>query len=73
MKWNQCASKNSPSGRYRHRMVFDPITNKIILFGGYRDAQYLADTWTYDYVTNNWTEVTPTNSPSAKRASHNGL
>ena len=68
MNWTQMHPNNSPSGRYSHRMVFDPITNKIILFGGYRDAQYLADTWTYDYVTNNWTEVTPTNSPP-KRAS----
>ena len=68
MNWTQMHPNNSPSGRYSHRMVFDPITNKIILFGGYRDAQYLADTWTYDYVTNNWTEVTPTNSPPKRAA-----
>ena len=68
MNWTQMHPNNSPSGRYGHTMVFDPVTNKIILFGGHRDAQYLADTWTYDYVTNNWTEVTPTNSPP-KRAS----
>ena len=67
MNWTQMHPNNSPSGRYGHIMVFDPVTNKIILFGGHRYAQYLADTWTYDYVTNNWTEVTPTNSPP-KRA-----
>ena len=67
MKWNNVAPTNSPSARYGHKMVFDTITNKIILFGGANTNGNLADTWTYDYVTNNWTEVTPTNSPSARR------
>ena len=67
MKWNNVAPTNSPSARYGHKMVFDTITNKIILFGGANANGILADTWTYDYVTNNWTEVTPTNSPSARR------
>ena len=67
MNWTQMHPNNSPSGRYGHTMVFDPVTNKIILFGGYRYGAILAETWTYDYVNNNWTEVTPTNSPP-KRA-----
>jgi len=67
MNWTQMHPNNSPSGRYGHKMVFDPVTNKIILFGGSAGTNYLADTWTYDYVTNNWTAVTPTNSPSARR------
>ena len=67
MNWTQMHPNNSPYGRYGHTMVFDPVTNKIILFGGYGNGKDLAETWTYDYVTNNWTEVTPTNSPSARK------
>ena len=69
MKWTQMYPNNSPSSRQGHKMIFDPISKKTILFGGYdrSTGQNSKQTWAYDYATNNWTELTPTNSPSPRR------
>jgi N-acetylneuraminic acid mutarotase len=39
-------------------MVYDSLTGKVILFGGY-DGGFLDDTWAYDPAANTWTELKP--------------
>ena len=60
----------SPSARYGSAMVYDPILQKMILFGGgYQDAtgsEVFNDMWTYDSTFNIWTEINPTVKPSAR-------
>jgi hypothetical protein len=53
-------------GRYDHAMAFDPVRQRVVLFGGY-GGTYLSDTWLWDGT--NWTQVFPPNSPS-RRSSH---
>jgi hypothetical protein len=49
-----------PSFRTLARMAWDPIRQRVILFGG-RDAsgRALNDTWAFDPVAKTWTSLTP--------------
>jgi N-acetylneuraminic acid mutarotase len=57
--WTELHPANSPSGRYGARMVYDPINQRIFLFGG-RSTSILDDTWVYYYENNTWTEINTT-------------
>jgi hypothetical protein len=63
--WSVCAT-NGPRPRYGHSMVFDPVRNRVVLFGGGYDeltkdkkpqriTRYLGDTWEWDGQS--WTQV----------------
>ncbi|HUT82869.1 MAG TPA: kelch repeat-containing protein [Candidatus Bathyarchaeia archaeon] len=69
--WVEIANSISPSVRINHKMVFNSNSGKIILFGGMETVDYtrLDDTWEFDSGTNEWIELHPTISPSA-RSSH---
>ena len=41
-------------------MAYDPVTHRLIMFGGLSDtAASLDDTWAYDPAANAWTELHP--------------
>jgi N-acetylneuraminic acid mutarotase len=65
--WTNLTTSIAPPPRSGHSMVYDTQSERIILFGGqYWDGQFefaYHDTWTYNYDTNQWTNVTPTISP----------
>jgi hypothetical protein len=58
-KWTKLKIKNAPTPRAEASMVFDPIRNIILLYGGYTitNKQYikLGDTWLFH--ENNWIKV----------------
>ena len=56
-----------PAGRLWHALVFDPGTNKVLLFGGYYPYEFLNDTWAYDVSTNRWTDLKPAGDVTAMR------
>ena len=58
-----------PIARSGHNMIYSPIDDEIILFGGMKDnfnveGSYLDDTWIYSYSTNTWTELLTSTQPS---------
>ncbi len=58
-----------PEARFGHSMVYDSVNKQIFLFGGSCDDRYIYskdDLWTYDYVRNNWTELTPSFGPARR-------
>lgn len=56
-----------PGARYSHAMAFDPITRRVILFGGYDGFFTLFDdTWAWDGRT--WTRLAPTTRPAGRWA-----
>ena len=63
--WLERNPTNSPSGRYGARMVYDPIYQRSILFGG-RSTLILNDTWAYYYGNNTWTEINTTGNPDIR-------
>ena len=59
-------AEGQPSGRAYHSMVFDPISGKVVLFGGgvyYPEDEVQGtdfdDTWAYDPRVNTWAELHP--------------
>jgi N-acetylneuraminic acid mutarotase len=62
--WTQLdPSGDVPIGRSGGAMVFDPTSDRIIMFGGaYAGVASLNETWAYSPSTNRWTELSPTGS-----------
>ena len=63
--WTELYPSNSPSGRYGSKMVYDPINQRAILFGG-RSSSIMDDTWVYYYGNNTWIELNTTGSPDTR-------
>ncbi len=58
--WSSVTSTGStPQARYGHSLVYDPGSEKIILFGGFDGMRQYNDTWAYDPVTSAWTDLRP--------------
>lgn len=57
-----------PPGRSGHSLAYDPVSKKVILFGGSAQSQYLGDTWTYDPAANTWTQLTPLGDQPSPRS-----
>jgi len=64
LTWTQLFPATSPSPRSIAAMAYDPVSQKIVLFGGYDGTQYLNDTWTFD--GSNWTEISAATAPPAR-------
>jgi hypothetical protein len=62
--WKQLSPPNSPPGRSLFAMVYDPISKKVIAFGGSGATGNLNDTWAFDGTT--WTKINTTGAPSAR-------
>jgi len=67
-RWVPLKAKNSPSARAASAMAYDPVSQKIILFGGFDYANYLSETWVFDGAT--WTKVNTPTAPSGRAASN---
>jgi N-acetylneuraminic acid mutarotase len=66
-------SITTPIPRAGHNMVYDPIKDEIIMFGGIKDNQnsaetYLNDTWIYNFRENYWIKMVTTSHPSNRNA-----
>ena len=54
--WTEIFPENSPSNRMETSMIFDPESEKFIIFGGFRfEGITLGDAWSYDRIGNDWT------------------
>jgi len=68
--WTELSTQQAPSARSSHSMVYDPINQKIILFGGVDlNDRWMNDTWIFDSRIKTWTQVFPENNPSIRGSS----
>ena len=58
-----------PPARKGAGVVYDPVTHRLIMFGGYGTESPLNDTWAYDSVGNAWTKLEPGGSIPPARGS----
>jgi hypothetical protein len=65
--WTLTSPASSPPARAGHAMAYDPVRKQALVFGGYDDAGYLNDTWTWDGST--WTKQAPATSPAPRAGS----
>src|SRR5215469_17083128 len=64
--WIELSPNNSPPARSYLAMTYDPVSGKIIAFGGFDGAGYLNDTWSFDGTT--WTQIATQSAPPARSA-----
>jgi hypothetical protein len=74
--WTNMTPSVTPLGRGAACIVYDSESDRIILFGGYHLAGspfldptgecYQKDTWSYDYNTNTWENVTSSTNPDPR-------
>lgn len=63
--WTPRTPVASPARRMGHAMAFDPVSNRVLLFGGQPiGALPLNDTWAWD--GSNWTLLAPANAPAPR-------
>jgi len=60
--WTKRAPDTAPSPRYHHEMVYDPVTNTMIMFGGAGGGNQ-NDSWSYDVANDEWTKLLPSGVP----------
>ncbi|MGB1811839.1 MAG: Kelch repeat-containing protein, partial [Candidatus Kariarchaeum pelagius] len=65
--WTKLNSTNEPSPRLKGKMYYDPILEKSFLFGGKNSSNNFAETWSFDYASNLWTQIESDVSPSARK------
>ena len=62
--WKQIVTPTSPPAREYPAMAYDPVSMRVILFGGLGTAGNLNDTWAFDGTT--WTEIQTTVAPPVR-------
>ncbi|MFQ5820207.1 MAG: Kelch repeat-containing protein [Candidatus Heimdallarchaeota archaeon] len=69
--WTNMNPPTMPVGRRQHAMAYDAESDRVILFGGNdentdrppTEQGNHQDTWAYDYNSNTWTNMDPTEKP----------
>jgi len=64
--WTNISPISSPSPRKWASMVFDQNINQIVLFGGQISAGVSNELWTYNFSSNNWTQINQSLKPVAR-------
>ncbi|MDB5310189.1 MAG: hypothetical protein JWO38_4391 [Gemmataceae bacterium] len=65
-RWEQVQTDPRPPARANARLSYDLVAHKVVLFGGDRLDQLLADTWVFDTARGTWEERKPAVSPSPR-------
>jgi hypothetical protein len=61
-------SGTPPSVRRFHSAIYDPVRDRMVVFGGYTGDGYLNDVWALSLAgTPAWTELTPSGTPPHTR------
>ena len=66
--WKQLSPAMSPPARIYPAMAYDPVSQRIVLFGGAGFNGFLDDTWTFD--GKNWRQLTTSGSPGGRAAAN---
>jgi hypothetical protein len=67
-------SGTPPSARYGHSAIYDPVRDRMVVFGGGNSLGYLNDVWALSLAgTPAWTELTPSATPPSARWGHSAI
>lgn len=62
--WKDVTPAVSPPARFGHSLVYDPVRQRVELFGGNAPSAFYDDTWEWDGTS--WTQQMPLVSPSRR-------
>jgi hypothetical protein len=77
--WTQLTASGTPPGaRYGHSATYDPVNDRMVVFGGIFvgsvDVHYFNDVWALSLVdTPAWTQLTPSGTPASARCGHSAI
>lgn len=59
--WTSLKPANHPLPRSKHAMVYDAAKRQVLMFGGFSEGSSSpnGETWVYDYLTNQWSKLSP--------------
>jgi len=69
--WKRISTATIPPARDYCAMAYDPVSNKIILFGGLAASGNLNDTWAFD--GSNWTQIQTAVAPPVRNGATMGF
>lgn len=62
-----------PAGRYGAPGAYDPVGDRLIVFGGFDGTNWLSDTWALTVATGAWNEMTFSGSAPSARTGHSAI
>jgi hypothetical protein len=62
--WMKLSPANPPPARSYLAMTYDPVSGKVIAFGGFDGTGYLNDTWSFDGTS--WMQIATQSAPPAR-------
>lgn len=69
-EWRNLHAANAPPVGFLSTAAYDAQSDKLVLFGGDLsyggDPLFVNETWSYDFTSNKWTNLTPAHSPSPR-------
>jgi hypothetical protein len=73
--WTNKTPLVSPPARYGASAVYDPVSDRVLIFGGWASGEYFEpitydDMWEYDYNANSWSEINQLAKPPARLLAH---
>ena len=71
-KWTLLAPAGTPPpSRTFHTMTYDPVRDRMLVFGGVRSGERLQDAWALNLSgTPSWSQLAPSGTPPAARYAH---
>src|SRR2546426_4148069 len=70
--WTPLSMMGGPSARDYPIFAFDPVTNLVLLTGGFGNT-ILDDLWVFDITRDAWVDLTPARSPPPRYAAAGGF
>ncbi|MFW9813802.1 MAG: kelch repeat-containing protein [Candidatus Thorarchaeota archaeon] len=65
--WSEVEPPVNPGVHHSLALAYDPVENVVVLFGGFDgDGHETDDTWKFDLVTREWSDLAPTTRPLAR-------
>jgi hypothetical protein len=62
-----------PIARSGHSAIYDPVRDRMVVFGGVDESWYRNDTWALSLNTPQWTELAPSGTPPSVRCFHSAI
>ena len=76
-QWKKLSSSEeagpTPPARALGTAIYDPLGNRVIVFGGRTGSTYLNDLWAFDLDSNSWVELVAQGTPPTPRRGHNAI
>ena len=74
-RWSSVGAGGSrPAARHGQAAIYDPVRDRMIVFGGYDGTAFYNDVWAVNLTgAPVWTPLSPSGSPPAARAGHSAI